>query len=418
MSALAGPATDAIIIGAGIAGASTAYFLSKYAKAVVLEREPQPGYHATGRSAALFSATYGSPQIRALTRASRPFLDNPPPGFTDHPILTPRGALIIGTSDQTANVHADYQANREHTDVRLLTTAEMLSLVPVLEPHAAAAGLLEIGAADIDVNAVHQGFIRGLKARGSQLISGATIQRIGYSQGEWTVELGPAEGYSASGVGRSAAADGTPEVAGTHGAAGASAQVGLASARSARVLRAPLLINAAGAWVDEVAALAGVAPLGVEPRRRSAFIFAPPPGIDTAQWPFVTNVSEEFYFKPDAGQLLGSPANADPVSPHDVQPEDLDIAMGIHRIEEATTMRIHRPTRVWAGLRTFVADGGMVGGFDPAARGFFWVAALGGYGIQTCAAVGEACAHLALGRELPTHLADAGITADLLAPRR
>jgi D-arginine dehydrogenase len=183
-------------------------------------------------------------------------------------------------------------------------------------------------------------------------------------------------------------------------------------------LHAPLVIDAAGAWADEVAALAGVTPLGIEPRRRTAFLFQPPAGVETAHWPFVTSVSEDFYFKPDAGMLLGSPANADPVAPHDVQAEELDIALAIDRIEAATTMRIERPQRPWAGLRSFVADGGLVGGFDPQARGFFWVAALGGYGIQTCAAMGEACAHLALGRALPTHLADAGLSPAMLGAER
>jgi D-arginine dehydrogenase len=182
--------------------------------------------------------------------------------------------------------------------------------------------------------------------------------------------------------------------------------------------RAPLLVNAAGAWVDEVAALAGVAPIGIQPRRRSAFLFQPPSDVDTTHWPFVMDVEETFYFKPDAGLLMGCPANADPVSPHDVQPEELDIAMGIHRIEEATTMTIRRPTRTWAGLRSFVADGDLVGGFAPGSNDFFWVAAQGGYGIQTSAAMGEACANLILGRALPEPLQDAGITADMLDPRR
>ena len=169
--------------------------------------------------------------------------------------------------------------------------------------------------------------------------------------------------------------------------------------------------------MDQVAALAGVTPLGIEPRRRSAFLFEPPADIATARWPFVVDVDETFYFKPDAGLLLGSCANADPVPPHDVQPEEYDIALGIHRIEEATTMSIHRPRRTWAGLRSFVADGDLVGGFAPDAPGFFWVAAQGGYGIQTCAAMGEACANLALGRPLPSALVDAGVSAGMLAPR-
>ncbi len=186
----------------------------------------------------------------------------------------------------------------------------------------------------------------------------------------------------------------------------------------AQSLRAPLLIDAAGAWADEIASLAGVVPLGLEPRRRSAFLFQPPAGVETARWPFVTSVSEDFYFKPDAGLLLGSPANAEPVLPHDVQAEDLDIALAIDRIERVTTMRIERPMRPWAGLRTFAADGGLVGGFDDRVTGFFWVAALGGYGIQTSAAMGEACAQLVRGRALPAHLADAGLTAAMLGVGR
>jgi D-arginine dehydrogenase len=234
---------------------------------------------------------------------------------------------------------------------------------------------------DIDVNSLHQGFMRGLRQRGGRIECGVQILSIERSRGEWLLEV------AIRGV-------------------------------QPQTLHAPLVIDAAGAWADEVAALAGVAPLGLEPRRRSAFLFQPPAGVDTARWPFVTSVSEDFYFKPDAGLLLGSPANADPVPPHDVQAEDLDIALAIDRIEAATTMRIERPLRPWAGLRSFVADGGLVGGFDPTARGFFWIAALGGYGIQTCAAMGEACAHLALGRALPAHLVDAGLTPAMLGVER
>ena len=182
--------------------------------------------------------------------------------------------------------------------------------------------------------------------------------------------------------------------------------------------RAPLLLDAAGAWADRVAAMAGVAPLGLTPKRRSAFVFEPPAGVDVHRWPFVCDIAETFYFKPDAGLLLGSPANADPVEPHDVQPEEYDIALGIHHIEQATTMEIRRPVRTWAGLRSFVADGDLVGGLAPDAPGFFWVAAQGGYGIQTSAAMGEACAHLALRRPLPGPLVDAGITAAMLSPTR
>ena len=367
---------DAIVIGAGMAGASVAWFLAPHARVLVLEREAWPGVHATGRSAALFSETYGSAQVRALTRATRPFLQRPPDGFATHPILTPRGTLVIGSAEQVDRVRAMHDANALHvSDLRLLDAAAMLDMVPVLRPEAARLGLYEPGAADIDVNELHQGFLRGLRERGAQLKTNAEIRAIERSHGHWEVDCGESR------------------------------------------FRAPLLLDAAGAWADEVARLAGVAPIGLQPKRRSAFLFEPPEGIDTAAWPFVMAADESCYFKPDAGLLLGSPANADPVPPHDVQPEEFDIALGIHRIEETTTMTIRRPTRSWAGLRSFVPDGDLVGGFAPDAEGFFWVAAQGGYGIQTSAAMGEACAHLARGRALPGHLQDAGISPGMLAPR-
>jgi len=367
---------DVVVIGAGMAGASVAYFLAPHARVAVLEREAHPGVHATGRSAALFSETYGSPQVRALTRATRPFLDRPPEGFARHPILTPRGTLIIGDAGKAGDVTAMYDAMRLYTsDLQLLSPDELLAMVPVLRPEAARIGLHEPGAADIDVNELHQGFLRGLRARGGQLRTNVDIGAIERGPGHWYVDAGDT------------------------------------------VYRAPLVLNAAGAWVDQVASLAGVQPLGIEPRRRSAFLFEAPEGLATARWPFVIDADESFYFKPDAGLLLGSAANADPVLPHDVQPEELDVAMGIYRIEEATTLSIRRPIRTWAGLRSFVADGDLVGGFAPDAPGFFWVAAQGGYGIQTSAAMGEACASLALGRALPGHLQDAGLNAAMLAPR-
>lgn len=368
---------DAIVIGAGIAGASAAYFMAPHARVLVLEREAYAGMHSTGRSAALFSETYGSPQVRALTRAARPFLMQPPAGFAAHPILTRRGATILGRAVQVDDVLALYEAIAPFTrDIELHDTARLLAAVPVLRPEAAQIGLHEPGASDIDVNELHQGFLRGLRARGGQLRLNVDIRAISHGTGGWEVDDG------------------------------------------VQAFRAPLLLNAAGAWVDQVATLAGVAPIGITPKRRSAFVFEPPENLATADWPFITSFDESYYFKPDAGLLLGSCANADPVEPHDVQPEDYDIALGIHRIEEATTMTIRRPRRSWAGLRSFVADGDLVGGFAPDAPGFFWVAAQGGYGIQTSAAMGEACANLALGRPLPAPLVDAGLSAAMLAPRR
>jgi D-arginine dehydrogenase len=179
-----------------------------------------------------------------------------------------------------------------------------------------------------------------------------------------------------------------------------------------------VLVNAAGAWADVIAQLAGIRPIGLQPKRRSAFTFAPPDGMAARDWPMVIALDESWYFKPDAGVLLGSPANADPVEPHDVQAEELDIATAIHHIETATTLSIRRPIRVWAGLRSFVSDGGLVGGPAPDDASFCWVAAQGGYGIQTCAAMGEACAALARGVAIPSHLADQGIHPALLSAAR
>jgi len=365
---------DVIVVGGGIAGASVAWFLAPHARVAVLERESFAGFHTTGRSAAHFSESYGSPQVRALSRATRPFLERPPAGFATHPILQPRGALVIGGVQQADRVRAEYEAVRQHTpSLSLMAGSAVRDRVPVLRPEAAQVAFFEPDSADIDVNELHQGFLRGAKANGVTLHVDTDVHSIRREGGHWVVN---------------------------------------------EAWRAPVVVNAAGAWADVLAGLAGVKPIGLEPRRRSAFTFAAPEGAAVDAWPFVVDIDEAFYFKPDAGLLLGSAANADPTHPHDVQPEEYDIALGIHRIEEATTMTIHRPARTWAGLRSFVADGDLVGGFAPDAEGFFWLAAQGGYGIQTSAAMAEACASMILGRPMPWHLVDQGITAEMLSPAR
>ena len=368
---------DVLIIGAGIAAASLGYFLAPHARVTLLERESQPGYHSTGRSAALFLASYGTDQVRALTLASRAFLDAPPDGFAASPILSPRGALFAATPEQAEllDEHCALLARMSPLS-RRLSRDETVAMVPVLRPELLLGGALEPDASDIDVHALHQGYLRGLRRQGGQLVCDAEVTHIERHGAGWVVQAG------------------------------------------GREHRAALLVNAAGAWCDEVARLADVAPIGLVPKRRSAFTFAPPAGMDATRWPSVVGADESWYFKPDAGVLLGSPANADPVPPHDVQPEELDIAIAIDRIETATTLQIRRPIRTWAGLRSFVADGDLVGGFDAAVPGFFWVAAQGGYGIQTSAAMGQACAALLRGEALPPHLADFGLTPALLSPAR
>jgi len=369
--------TDFLIIGGGIAAASVGYWLAPHGRVILLERESQPGYHSTGRSAALFMESYGTPQVRALTLASRAFFDRPPAGFTDHPLLSPRGALMVAEPGQEAELEHWWDALRSVTPrAQRLDAAGACTLVPVLRPERVAAAVFEPDAADMDVHAIHQGFLRGVLHAGGSIVCDAEAAALRRAGGQWQVEAG------------------------------------------GQVYEAPVVINAAGAWADVIAQRAGLPPLGLQPKRRAAFIFAPPEGASIHAWPMVIGVGEDWYIKPDAGMLLGSPANADPVEPQDVQPEELDIALGIHRIQEMTTMTIRRPTRTWAGLRSFVTDGDLVGGFDPAAPGFFWVAAQGGYGIQTSAAMGEACAALARGLPIPERIAGFGLTEQMLSPAR
>jgi D-arginine dehydrogenase len=369
--------TDFLIIGAGIAASSVGYWLAPHGRVTLLEREAQPGYHSTGRSAALFLASYGTPQVRALTLASRAFLDRPPAGFAEVPILSPRGALFVATAEQVdlLDEHCALLQSMSPQS-RRLSREETLKRVPVLRPELLLGGAYEPDASDIDVHALHQGYLRGLRRHDGTLVCDAEVTDIQRSGRTWRVRAG------------------------------------------GRDYTAPVLVNAAGAWSDQIARLAGVRPIGLVPKRRSAFVFAPPPGMSVAGWPSVVGADESWYFKPDAGMLLGSPANADPVEPQDVQPEELDIALGIHRIETHTTLQIRRPVRTWAGLRSFVADGDLVGGFDADAPGFFWVAAQGGYGIQTSAAMGQACAALARGAPIPAAIADFGLTPAMLSPVR
>ncbi|MCB2017378.1 MAG: FAD-binding oxidoreductase [Hydrogenophaga sp.] len=368
---------DIIVIGAGMAGASVAWWLAPHARVLVLERESQPGYHSTGRSAALYMASYGSAQVRALTRASLAFYEQPPDGFCDHPLLTPRGAMMVATSDQMAALESHWSMlSPINPQAQRLDAAAAIERVPVLRPECVAGAVYEPDAADMDVHAIHQGFLRGARAQGSALVCDAPVHALRRQGPVWQVRAGE------------------------------------------HTWEAPIVINAAGAWADVIGHMAGAQSIGLVPKRRSAFVFRPPQDLDVGRWPLVFGAGEDWYIKPDAGVLLGSPANADPVPPQDVQPEELDIAMAIHRIGEMTTLSISRPIRTWAGLRSFVADGGLVGGFDPQVEGFFWLAGQGGYGIQTAPAMGEACAALVLGQSLPASVTAQGLKDDDLGLAR
>jgi len=368
---------DFVVIGAGMAGASVAYFLAGQGRVLVLEMESQPGYHTTGRSAALYSEMYGNPPIRALTSGGRSFLSDPPDGFCDTPLLTPRGVMFVGRADQAASLEAAFQSGGGRPGImQRLTGAEVRELVPVMREDYVAGGVFEADAMDMDVNALHQGFLRGAKARGAELRQKAQVQGLTPEKGGWRVNV------------------------------------------SGEEISAGVVINAAGAWCDEIADLAGAARVGLTPKRRTAILFDGPDDIPFAHWPAFVDADEEFYARPESGALLGSPADETPMPPSDIQPEELDIAVAIDRLQQATTLEVRRVIRSWAGLRSFVADKTPVVGFDPHAQGFFWLAGQGGYGIQTAPSMGRVAAALATGDAVPDDLKAFGVDADDLSPAR
>ncbi len=378
---------DFLVVGAGMAGASAAYELAASGTVIVLEREEQPGYHATGRSAALYSQTYGHAVVRALTVASWDFYTAPPEGFAEHPLLTPRGVLLIGRDDQRAALDAAFAEGRRLTpSVERLDAGRALDRAPFLRGDYVAGAVWEPEAMDIDVHAIHTGCLRGVKARGGRLVTGAAVTGLHRRDGLWVAQT------------------------------------------TAGLFAAPVLVNAAGAWADRLAALAGLRPIGLVPKRRTA-VTVDPVFADAAtagragahalnRWPMVIDVDEGFYMKPEGGRLLISPADETPMEPCDVQPEELDVAVAIHRVEQAALFSVHKLTRKWAGLRSFVADKVPVVGFDTQVGGFFWLAGQGGYGIQTAPAMGRAAAALATGGGLPPELTALGLRPDDLAPTR
>lgn len=368
---------DVIIIGGGIAGASAAYFLSAHGSVAVIEREEHFSYHSSGRTAAQFTVGISAATMRKMAQASRAFLETPPDGFTDHPIMTPRGCLTVAKAGQEAAL-IRLRDNLQSVGARAeyLDGAAALTHFPALVADKVDAGVYEPDAMDIDVNALLQGYLRGAKANGATLLTRADIQSIRREGEFWLVRLRDRE------------------------------------------LRAPLLLNAAGAWVDEVTRIAGLGALGVVPHRRTAFTFALQPGFDTRDWPHVSNVDYGWYVKPETGCLMGSLADAVPTEPGDVYPDDMDVAQAIENIEQDTLLRVGRPLSQWAGLRSFVADKNPVAGTRPDAPGFYWLAGQGGCGILTSPAMGQAIAAMMAGRDLPSKFGELGVTATDLSPMR
>ncbi len=348
---------NVVVIGAGIAGAAVAWHLAERVSVVVLERESQPGAHATGRSAALLTETSGAEAVCALAAASRPFLVDPPAGFADHPLLSPRGLLWIARASER-NLVEDKATAAEATGtgVRRLDGPDCRKLVGVLRSEAAVAGVYEPGAKNIDVDGLLQGFLRGARHRGAQLHLGVEVRALQQRSAGWRVQAHD------------------------------------------RYWDCDVVVNAAGAWCDPIAELAGVAPMGLRPLRRSVFVFPSPEGVDITSWPMVWDIGNRFYFEPEGPLLLVSPVDEIPSEPCDARPLTEDIALGVQELEAATRLQVRGVRRTWAGLRTFAPDGVPVCGYDPDRAGFFWLAGQGGYGIKTAPALGELAASLIMGK--------------------
>lgn len=361
--------SDFLVIGAGIAGAAAGYELAAHGRVVVLEAEATPGYHSTGRSAALFTPNYGNRVVRALIAAARPFFDDPPAGF-HRPLLSPRGALALAGPGAEAGIDALLRLGAQGHVVEV-SVEYAVALVPILRREAVSRAAYEAGVMDMDVHSIHQGFLGGLAARGGRVVCDARVDAIERRGRQWRVRAG--ERYSA-----------------------------------------PVLVNAAGAWADEVAALVEIAPVGLVPKRRTAVIVEAP--SDPA-WPLVEEAGEERYFKPEAGRLMVSPGDATPSPPCDVAPDELDVALAVDWLERVTSVRVGRLGRKWAGLRSFVADDTPVVGEAPGAEGFFWLAGQGGYGIMLAPVLARVVASLILEGTLPSDVA-AGVGKADLAPGR
>lgn len=363
--------SDFLVVGGGVAGASAGYFLSAVGSVTLLEMESAPGYHSTGRSAALFSEYYGNRTVRALTAASREFFVVPPPGFTEGRLLGARGVVALcphGAEDRFEAVLA--AGLTAPTPVREIDSAEVLRHCPIVRPGWYSRAMLKPAAMDIDVDLVHQGFLRGIRTNGGAVVASARVRELARRGGDWRAVTDAGE-YAA-----------------------------------------PTVVNAAGAWADEVAAMAGVRTVGLVPLRRTAFIADPPDGVDVARWPMVADVTETFYFKPESGRLLVSPSDATPSPPCDARPDDLDVARAVERVREATTLAIRGVKHAWAGLRTAVADDTPVIGPAPDAPGFVWLAGLSGYGVQSSPATGRLAAAVATGTSSGIDVAPAEVAPD------
>jgi len=351
---------DILVIGGGIAGLSAASALASRARVIVLEAEEQIGFHSSGRSATMLHYALGDRLVRALTLASRPFFDDPPAGFTDTPLGQRMPVLVHGREDERAALDELEAELNAFATLERLDSAGVRDLCPLLREDAVH-GIADRDSIRLDPHALLQGHVRQLKRSGGRLVTGFRVAEIIRSGREWTVASEQGERFTAS-----------------------------------------IIVNAAGSWADVVAAMAGVAPLGLEPKRRTIITFDAPAGIALDGLPFAKTVGDELYFAPESGRLFASPMDEGPSEPCDAQPDEYDVALAAHRMEERTTVRVERIHSRWAGLRTFTPDRHPAVGFASDAEGFFWLAGQGGFGLQTSPAMAKIAVSLIAGEPWPS----------------
>ena len=368
---------DFLVVGGGIAGALVAYELSARSTVILLEAENTTGYHSTGRSAAVMSENYGPALWSRLVSASRAFLENPPSGFSEVPLVLPRGAMFLARAEEQAQLQLQGEdLVRRGARIDIVAARDALRYCPVVRTDQFALALYEPDCKDIDTNALMAGYLKSFRRRGGQLVTEARVCGLTFSRGCWTAKTSKGE------------------------------------------YEAPTVVNAAGGWVQQVSQMAGLPTRNVVPFRRTAVTFDPPTGSDIRAWPMTFDVAETFYFKPEAGRIMVSPIDMVPSEPCDAQADELEAAIAIDRIHTNTTMHVRSVKHKWAGLRTFAPDHEPVIGPDPDVKSFVWLAGQGGNGVMAGAAAARFTASLALGEGVPDDIASLGVTVEAVSPAR